>query len=167
MLLDPRCNAQDHQDRGHQHGPQLNVQNNNVVGCLRRRADRRKLQHQQGIATHAVVLVDLLPPLDTAEDLGGEEVLHDAHEHLQRDADVGDQTHHAMGRGEALVMALVDLDDDERGNESQVTQHIEAEMDACPERFLLGGVRWLQGQDGLHLEEHGRGVQELGNAGQR
>lgn len=51
-----------------------------------------------------------------------------------------------MRRGEVLMAGsrLVDLDDDQAGEQGRETDEVEEEVDGCAGAFLLGGVRRLE-----------------------
>lgn len=61
-----------------------------------------------------------------------------------------------MGRGEARLRALVDLDDNETGNKCNVAGYYRSEVDAGAKHFLLGCVGGLEDEGCLCLKQYSR-----------
>ena len=108
-----------------------------------------------------MVLVDALALLHTTQDLDGDEILHDTYQDLQDDEDVGDETENTVRGGKASMIALVDLDDDESGDEAEETEGLDDVMDDGSEALLVRGGGGLKDESGLDLKQEGSGVEEL------
>ena len=71
LLFDPRQQAHEDEDRGHDDRPQLNVQHVCVEGRLRGERDGHQAQGQDGVAADSMVFVDGFRIVDAAEQIGG------------------------------------------------------------------------------------------------
>ena len=86
-----------------------------------------------------MVLVEALSTVHTAQDLNGDEVLHNATERLKDNDDVGDETQHAVRGSEASMVAFVDFDDDEGGDEGEQADGLDDVMDDSSQALLVRG----------------------------
>lgn len=59
------------------------------------------------------------------------------------------------------MIALVDLDDDESGDEAEETKGLDDVMDDGSEALLVRGGGGLKDESGLDLKQEGSGVEEL------
>lgn len=85
-----------------------------------------------------MIFIHFFPGLHTPQNLLGQEILHDPHNSLQDDADVGDQTQDAVGGCKAGMVAFVDFDDDESGEEGENAEGLESVVDFRSLAFLGG-----------------------------
>lgn len=163
MLLDPGADASDHKHGRHEHRPQLDAQHAQVVGRLRGGGDGGQLQQQNQIPAQTMVFVHLFRGLDAPKDERGEEELRAADGGLQHDDDVRDEAQDGVGRLETglRMRGLVELDDDEGGEEGQVGQGDQAKVGEGAAFLLDGRARGLQDEDGLGGEEDAGRVEEL------
>lgn len=85
----------------------------------------------------------------------GSVVLREAHESLQEYEDVENEAENGVRRLEVGVAgaALVNLDNDEAGEEGGDAEEVEEEVGGCAGTFLAGGVGWLKDEGGLRGEE--------------
>lgn len=133
-----------------------------VEPCLRRRRNGGETQYQQHIPVYPMVLVDTLCVVDAAEHVGGV-ILRDSHDGLQEEEDVGDETQDCVGRFEvgAAVGDFVVFDYDQGSEEGEDGGYVEGGVDVGALFLLLGGVGWLEEEDGLGGEEDAGRVEEL------
>lgn len=155
ILLDPRSNPSNNQHRSNKDRPKPNPQRRYIITRLRRGSNGRQLQKEDNITAQSMPLVDFLPVINTAEYCDGHEELGDAHNDLQKEADVGDEPEDAVDRGEACfrVGTLVDFDDGEGCDEGEVGEGDEDEVDVGSEAFLRGSLSRLEDEDCLRGEK--------------
>lgn len=162
LLLDSGKYTDQSQDGRNENGPQLNVQHKKVVARLRGGSHGGQRQHEDEVAGHAVIFVNLLCAVDTAPEAGGE-VLREANNGLDDDQDVSDDAENGMG-GLKMVEAaagLVDLNDNQASDEGDDAQLVEAKVDVGTMALLLSRVRGLQDQDALSEEQDAGGIEKL------
>lgn len=159
----PRQNAQQHQNTRHDHRPMLYTQHFHIKRRPRARTNGRESQHQHHIPAHAMVLPHLLRVLDATVHRGSV-ILREAHQRLGEDEYVEGKPEDGVRRRKVLVARarLVDLDDDEAGEEGGDAEKVGEEVEGCAGAFLGGRVRGLEDEDGLGGEEEAGGVEELG-----
>lgn len=108
-----------------------------------------------------MILVDLLSRINTPQNPNRQEVLHHAHRRLQNDNNIGDQTQNTMGRREALMVALVDFNNEKGRDEGEQTEALDDVVEAGSHEFLACCACWLEDEGALDLEEESSGVKEL------
>lgn len=162
-LPDPRHHPHDRDESSHHGDPSSNVGYILVKGCICGGNDGGKRQHQYHITAGAVVFVNRLRVVDTAEHGWGVE-LGDADDRLDEEEDVYDQTENIVRSAEvgAVVSELVIFDDDETAKQEQDSNPVDDRVHVGTFSFLLRRVGRLEEEDCLGIEEDTGQVKELG-----
>lgn len=108
-----------------------------------------------------MILIDLLSRINTPQHLDRQEVLHHTDRCLQNDNDICNQAQHAMERCKALMVALVDLDNEKSHDEGEQAESLDGVVEAGSDELLACCARWLEDEGSLDLEEESYGVKEL------
>lgn len=137
------------------------MQHIHIKPGLRGSDDGRKLQQKENIARDTVVLIDLFPVLDAAKNPSRKPELSHANESLQDDDDVCNEAQDSMRRGQARMVALVDLDNGKCSDKGTQTEDQHGEMDVGPYGLLARRRRGLENQNRLHLKQNSGSVEQL------
>lgn len=162
-LPNPRRHPYDCNESGHNGDPRLNVRYILVKGCICGGSDGGKRQDQCHITAGAVVFVNRLRIVDTAE-YGWNVVLGDADYRLDEEEDVYNQTENIVRSAEvcAVVSELVIFNDDETTKQGQDSNSVDDRVHVGTFYFLLRRVGRLEEKDCLGAEEDTGQVKELG-----
>lgn len=128
---------------------------------LSSRSNSSQLQHEQSIPRRTMILVDLLSRINTPQHPDRQEVLHHTDRCLQNDNDICDQAQHTMERRKALMVALVDFDNEKGRDEGEQTEALDDVVQAGSSELLTHCACWLEDEGALDLEEESYGVKEL------
>ena len=162
LLLDTRQHPRQRNDRSHNHRPQLHMKHILIEVRLRRSTHGGQRQRENNIAAHAMVFIQRLGIVHTPVESRGV-ILRNPDNSLNAKEDVRDEAENGVGRNEMIprVGDFVVLDDDQTSNEGQDARDINGGVDVGAPFLLLGGVGWLEDEDGLGDEEDAGGVQKL------
>lgn len=128
----------------------LNLEHKHRVIRPARRAHSSQPQRHNHVPAHPVVLPHGLGILLAPVQRRGV-ILREADDGLQEQKDVGYEAEDGVRRLEVLVAGalLVDLDDDEAGEQGGDAEEVEDEVPGRAVAFLGRGVRGLEDEDGL------------------
>lgn len=161
LQLDPRHDSNEHQHTRHNHRPVLYMRHIQAIRRPARRTHSRQTQRRNDVPRSTVVLPHGLRLFDAPVQTR-RVVLRKPYHSLEENSKVKDQPQDSMRRGEVLMAGprLVNLDDDETGEQGGETNEVEEEVDGCADALLLGGVRRLEDQRCLSGEEQAGGIEE-------
>jgi hypothetical protein len=154
LLLNPRHDTSQRDDRCNNDSPQLDVKNRLIIARLRSCSHSHQRQRKHHIPIDPMVLPDLLRILHSPIQLR-HEILREPYYRLNHQQSIGDYAENCVRRFEVRdsVLVLVHLDDHEATEESEEPDVICGGMDICSCFLLGGGMGWLEDEGALGYED--------------